>query len=574
MKVHQDRELDYAKRFIASDMAKAMRKLSEAFGADALILSSRKVANGVEVVGAPPEALEKINRSSKARAEAAERLRLEGEKKRERRVSTQGMRRRRRGLQGKDLQKEDLQKNEIRVEVKDRGTLEFSSSEDHLDQRFIQQSFKEVSLDKLYEKPQAVDMQAEIKNPLRRADISEALGDERVEGFDDDYASKFNDDFDWETEDDFSENIMEAKDELTAAPNSLDDFSTLSSGVSPGTSIGVPTTDVPTSGAPTTGAPTHSDFVQSVVASEQIQTLTRELAELKLQVQQRFSDSSASSNSSADSNSSSDIDLRLKARARITSEMGSFGLSQTIIDKIIDGVELNQDQIEDDQQNSVIALQAVKACLPVGSKNLLMQEGIVVITGGKRYDQQVTMVKVAVRIAAQKSAKDVAIISVGKTSEELRRLSLLTGIKILDCQVSDLQERILQCASYAHLLIDLNGSLLNTQSDLALLELRALNLGHMELIAVAADIDAQSVHEHIAVWRSNNTVGCIVNGIEAKNGFGGLISGLIETQLPVAAWIAQSLLPESVQYWSREKIMSRLVPLKKASDKSTIPIVC
>ncbi|NNC55855.1 MAG: hypothetical protein HKO07_09070, partial [Pseudomonadales bacterium] len=43
-----------AQRFYARDMGAAMKMLSDAFGADALLLSSRRVGNGVEIVGLPP----------------------------------------------------------------------------------------------------------------------------------------------------------------------------------------------------------------------------------------------------------------------------------------------------------------------------------------------------------------------------------------------------------------------------------------------------------------------------------------------------------------------------------------
>ena len=42
------------KRFVAANMMQAMRKLTEAFGADAILLSSRRIETGVEVIGLPP----------------------------------------------------------------------------------------------------------------------------------------------------------------------------------------------------------------------------------------------------------------------------------------------------------------------------------------------------------------------------------------------------------------------------------------------------------------------------------------------------------------------------------------
>ncbi|MBT8138502.1 MAG: hypothetical protein KJP25_01945 [Gammaproteobacteria bacterium] len=43
-----------AQRFYARDMGTAMKMLSDAFGADALLLSSKRVGSGVEVLGLPP----------------------------------------------------------------------------------------------------------------------------------------------------------------------------------------------------------------------------------------------------------------------------------------------------------------------------------------------------------------------------------------------------------------------------------------------------------------------------------------------------------------------------------------
>ncbi|MGB5326318.1 MAG: hypothetical protein WBN40_12965 [Pseudomonadales bacterium] len=44
-----------AQRFFAADMGGALKQLTDAFGADALLLSSRRVGKGVEVVGMPPQ---------------------------------------------------------------------------------------------------------------------------------------------------------------------------------------------------------------------------------------------------------------------------------------------------------------------------------------------------------------------------------------------------------------------------------------------------------------------------------------------------------------------------------------
>lgn len=45
-----------ARRFVASDMASALKMLTDTYGAEALLLSSRNVSNGVEVVGMAPGA--------------------------------------------------------------------------------------------------------------------------------------------------------------------------------------------------------------------------------------------------------------------------------------------------------------------------------------------------------------------------------------------------------------------------------------------------------------------------------------------------------------------------------------
>lgn len=47
-------QYERAQRFFAADMSSALKMLTDAYGADALLLSSRRVGSGVEVIGMPP----------------------------------------------------------------------------------------------------------------------------------------------------------------------------------------------------------------------------------------------------------------------------------------------------------------------------------------------------------------------------------------------------------------------------------------------------------------------------------------------------------------------------------------
>ena len=49
MQTHNTNE----QRIVAADMSRALRKLSEQLGPDAVLLSSRKLANGVEIIALP-----------------------------------------------------------------------------------------------------------------------------------------------------------------------------------------------------------------------------------------------------------------------------------------------------------------------------------------------------------------------------------------------------------------------------------------------------------------------------------------------------------------------------------------
>lgn len=50
------KEIRQEQKFVAPDMNKALRMLADEFGADAILLSSRRIASGVEIIGLPPGA--------------------------------------------------------------------------------------------------------------------------------------------------------------------------------------------------------------------------------------------------------------------------------------------------------------------------------------------------------------------------------------------------------------------------------------------------------------------------------------------------------------------------------------
>ncbi len=523
--------LDVASRFVATDMSKAMRKLSDAFGADALILSTRTTANGVEVLGAPAHAYgealtldELRKRKNSLRRQSSSAMDAV-----ERRSPAHGMRKRRLG------QTAGANRSGGNHALK-HGSLEFVASNAAEQLGLETKPFQEVSLDKLYARvaPEEQDETPRYENPLRPLAEAEELDSTDAEkGEASEFADKFSEAFDWEYEtgDENPDSELQAKSEQVLPATEQESFNQ-----------------------------TASDLLDAVVASEQIQDLKREIEELKRDIQQRLTERSAAKPAGGN---------------RIKEEMLGYGLSETVVSNVLKIAALDIQQAGTAEEKSVAALRALKGYLPVARVGVLQREGIVAVTGGVRNDQEATLIKLALYFAQLKSTDAVAIISVGGASTDVKRMALLTGIKVLDCHVGDLREKVKCCARFPHLLIDVGSSLLAADQKGVLAALRALNIGHKEFISVRADQAEPAMREHIARWRSTSTVAALVGGLAPTEvNMGGLLSVMLEEQIPVAGWVEEALLPESVQHWSRERLMAELSAVEKTAAHGTIPVVC
>ena len=530
------RELDFARRFEAPDMARAMRKLSDAFGADALILSSRSTTTGVEVLGAPAAAYEQAKKIEELQSRRA------SQEAKERRNPANGMRRRQLGKS--KLSKPEIDEFElVGSPVVISGNVKKSVANGAAKDKVIG-DYREVQLEALYEKSRDDSTVQPYENPLKSIIDVENIDDVGSEvGFQD----KFNEVFDWETDSE-------------ASPDSV---STKESSLQ-----------------------TAEDLLQAVVASEQIQQLKREIEELKLQIQERILQSSPGHAQAIEKPDQPPIDQPQGQETDIASllsetqvdvsakEIRGYGLTPEVVNYILQTAAPDLEREQSEEERDVIGLRAVKAHIPVAAQSLLSKQGIIAITGGTYNQQEASLTKLALYLASEKGAGKVAVLSLESSSEELQRIGRLTGVKVLDCDGAELGQRIQQCARYPYLLIDIGGSPLSANPTGALSKLRSLNLGHREIIALAADAEPSWARENLAIWRSSHTVACLVNRIQSPTmNFAHLISWLISEKMDVAAWLDDALLPESVHYWSREEVLAKLSQLEYASNAGTIPVV-
>lgn len=518
-------ELDFYRRFEAADMPRAMRKLADAFGEDALLVSSRKTFNGVEVIGAPAAAYELVIREKEEaqhRSIQANQNHGAAVEAKDRRNPANGMRRR---SLGKILPNS--------------GGLEFLG--ERVDSVSLSgktndaEAYRQVKLESLYN---------EAEDPVDDSSARNSYGNPLEPALDlsSSNTEKFSEVFDWE--DDSLEDLVNTKREREQPSQQ-----------------------------------TAEDLLIAVEASKQIGELKQEVEALKTELRKNMESikgqgTPLSSPAMPREEIQPAIHSDKSTDNSIARELESFGLKAQIVQSILQEVD-SMPQNDSEQDRVALALRVLREKLPIAQESLLTQEGIIAVTGGDHNEQLESLTKLALYLAANKGTDSVAIISVGNPSAKLQRIVQLTNIKMISSSETQLAENIKRCARYAYLLIDIDAASPSADPLHAINLLRSFKLGHREFLAIAADAEPNWARENLQLWRSESTRACLVNRIESPSAdLSNIVGWIMLEELSVVAWLEDKLLPSSVQRWKRAELLAKLSEFASRGDEGTIPVVC
>lgn len=504
-------ELASSQRFVAANMSQAMRLLSQAYGADAVIVSTRKVEGGVELYGMPAsEVPPPKTLLERRRARALRKRQLGADPS----VNTKPLQR------SSDTSSDALQ---------DKAQDNLGS---HLKRSDVEP--RPVSLAAIYGP----------RGPLQRAVPEEESGANPLQKLDVENAS---DDFldDWDFEDDaarlneasfFSVPLQRSSDEFVA-DSSLDDPRL-------GESLD------------RLGGEASNDSLGDGAALE---TIKQELAELRRRVKRH----------EGMAEQQRDIFVSVE-NIEAGRELFAMGISLPVIKAVL--AQMEQEDNTGVDARAASAMLRFKSLLPLYSMGQI-DDGLYTVVAGRKAEQASLLAKLALSAVVSSGSENVAILTTNENSNYFRRLARLSGITVHRALPDELLEAVQALSRYSHVFVDSASQSAQSTDDSVLDALRALRLGHHEVLSLHGSADIEWTRGQIDHWRSDCTRFCLLSEADELANRGAFISLLIEKKLPLAGVVEDPLMPDSIKSLSRGAIMSYLSQNDAQGKQAAVPIV-
>lgn len=522
-------EVATARRFFARNMNQAMRLLSQAYGKDAVIVSSRQVDGGVELYGLPAFEPQYTKQQSAKPQTLTERRR----NRRMRRRQLGGYNsanspdlvaaepfNHNSGNQSRPERVGDLEPDRVSLQSKDRSSA-LTDSDDLLeaaDGGNEDLAAEQVAIESLYVK-----------------DIARKHYDDSLELILDEIDAN-----QWQAD--------KTEQQLPTAQSEAGDFESASRRAKDAVSA----------------AANESDAIDNVDLGKDIADLKQRLHELELKV----GDQAADANEGAMIQTATQIDL-------VQSGLLAMGLSEPLASA------LAQSAIDDGQEDPWAAgLLRLKQALPIFDLDRL-EEGIYAVTGGRQADQVNVLAKFALYLATDIGVDHLCIMSSEQNYFMFSRFSRMTGIAVHCYEVGDMRQALTQHAQYSHVLVDIGlpglGSAHRQGVLQSLAELRDLQLGHHEVLALSLTAKTEWLSGQVNYWSSDSTRFCLLNETKDCDDVAAVASLLLEKSLPVAATVQEAMLPDSINVLTAQAMIDRMLQSKHSVEgdlkEAFVPLV-
>lgn len=213
------------------------------------------------------------------------------------------------------------------------------------------------------------------------------------------------------------------------------------------------------------------------------------------------------------------------------------------------------------------SLRRLAGMVPVADDDILSEGGVVALVGPTGVGKTTTVAKLAARFALRHGRRHVALVTTDSyrigAHEQLRTYGRILGIPVQTAGDRDELQAVLNHARGRKLvLIDTAGV---SQRDLGLMErLSTLDLGDQRIrnyLVLSATGQRVLQREVISAFRKAGLHNCIITKIDEASSLGGVLSVLVEHQLPAAYVGDGQQVPDDLHRARGEKLVRHAVAL-------------
>lgn len=258
-------------------------------------------------------------------------------------------------------------------------------------------------------------------------------------------------------------------------------------------------------------------------------------------------------------------------QAKIVHQLMEMGIAAEISNRVAAQIEPAQDADHAWRQ----ALACLSRQLIVTDDDILTHGGVVALVGPTGVGKTTTVAKLAARFTLRHGQHQVALISTDSyrigAHEQLLTYGRILGVPAYVAEdPEELQSKINDLSDKRLILIDTAGM---SHRDMRLSkQLSALNQGSPAVriyLALSANTQFSALNEIVNAFRSVPLAACILTKLDEATSLGGVLSALLENQLPLAYVSDGQRVPEDMHPARAHRLISNAATLMKQTKRAT-----
>jgi flagellar biosynthesis protein FlhF len=260
-----------------------------------------------------------------------------------------------------------------------------------------------------------------------------------------------------------------------------------------------------------------------------------------------------------------DLTRRAPVHTEILRELTEIGITQDLAEHLVR--QLPEDQDLTFARRFTIA--GLSQYLKVTGDHWLDDGGRVAFVGATGVGKTTTLAKIAVRWVLRHGARDIALVAADPVrigaQDQLRSLAQLLGVPVYTPESFEQVPHVLSRLSEQLILIDTPGSSVRDSQlagRLAVLSNSASKL--QTALVLAASTQAGAIEEAVRRFAPANPSCCVLTKLDEAASLGGVLSALIRARLPVSYMSEGQRVPEDLRPARALELVSAAVRLAKA----------
>jgi len=260
-----------------------------------------------------------------------------------------------------------------------------------------------------------------------------------------------------------------------------------------------------------------------------------------------------------------DLTRRAPVHTEILRELTEIGISHDLAEHLVR--QLPEDQDLTFARRFTIA--GLSQYLKVTGDRWLDDGGRVAFVGATGVGKTTTLAKIAVRWVLRHGARDIALVAADPVRigahDQLRSLAQLLGVPVYTPEAFDQLPSVLSRLSERLILIDTPGSSARDAQLAGRLAVLSTSASKLETaLVLAASTQAGAIEETVRRFAPANPSCCVLTKLDEAASLGGVLSALIRARMPVSYMSEGQRVPEDLRPARALELVSAAVRLAKA----------